>query len=143
MEKHKYYKFVSNDFHKKLLFSLGKAKTKYIIWIGDDDFINFRSLKHTLMFLKKNKSYSAAHGQYVKFNEKKFRVVKEYHQAFHYFYKLFKVNNNINELEYFYKTLSNFYSPSHAICKKKPFIHALKFIIKHPDLNPTFLVIKL
>ena len=53
LEKHKYYKFVSNDFHKKLLFSLGKAKTKYIIWIGDDDFINFRSLKHTLMFLKK------------------------------------------------------------------------------------------
>ena len=37
----------------------------------------------------------------------------------------------------------NFIVQATLFAKKKPFIHALKFIIKHQDLNPTFLVIKL
>ena len=124
-----HYKYFKNkSFHEKFLFGLGHVKSKYVCWIGDDDFVLKKGLIASLKQIKKDKRVSIVRGRSYKFNEKKFKIDTNYDQNHKYF-----LNKKTNDIKYF---LKNFSSPVHGVCKTSILKKAIEFSIKNKEYKP-------
>ena len=65
---HKYeYDKDYRSFVKKVLISLKKIKTKYVLFCSDDDFLNFNAILNAKKILEQQKYISAITGRYISF----------------------------------------------------------------------------
>ena len=130
----KIYRNTNKDIYERLKFGLSKIKTKYFLWLGDDDFIIKKTFKKSLKFLKNGK-YNMVQGQYMKFFENEFNL-EDYNSDF-FFYNLknyTKFQNNRYALENFYYSFKMF-NP-HAILDKKIFRKAINFFLIYKNFKP-------
>lgn len=124
-----HYKYSSiKSFHEKFLFGLNHIKSKYVCWIGDDDFVLKKGLLASLKQIKKDKRVSVVRGRSYKFSEKKFKIDSNYDQNHKYF-----LNKKSNNLKYY---LKHFSSPVHGVCKTSILRKAIKFSIKNKEYKP-------
>ena len=83
---------------------LNKINTKYVVTIGDDDFLIFTSLYKYLKFLEKNKEYDAVHGEYLIHSKLlNFKLLNKYkfiHEEYPKDYKLKKNKKFLNAYQY-------------------------------------------
>ena len=65
----KYFHLPEKNFFQKLEYGLTVAKYEFTSFCQDDDFVLIESINLGLEFLKKNKNYSAVHGNYIFFEK--------------------------------------------------------------------------
>ena len=130
----KVFNSTKKDIYERLKFGISKIKTKYFLWLGDDDFIIKKTFKKSIKLLKNNK-YNMVQGQYIKFFENKFNLEDYNSDYFFYNLKNFKkFQNNKYALENFYYSFKMF-NP-HAILDKKIFRKAINFFLIYKNFKP-------
>lgn len=130
----KIYRSKKKDIYERLKFGISKINTKYLLWLGDDDFIIKKTFIKCLKVLE-NKNYNLVQGQYIKFVENKFNF--EDYNSDYFFYNLKnykKFQNNKYALENFYYSFKMF-NP-HAIVNKKIFKKAINFFLIYKNFKP-------
>jgi len=122
------------DLYQRLKFGVSKINSKYLLWLGDDDFLIKKTFFKCLKLLNKKK-YNMIQGQYSKFYEKNFRL--EDYNSNYFFYNLKNYNkfqNTKYAIENFYYSFKTF-NP-HAILNKVLFEQSIDFFLKHKNFKP-------
>jgi len=122
------------DLYYRLKFGILNISSKYILWLGDDDFLIKKTFLRCSKLLK-NKNYNMIQGQYLKFSEKKFKL--EDYNSNYFFYNLRnfkKFQNTKYAIENFYYSFKIF--NAHAIFNKVLFKKAVDFFLKYKNFKP-------
>ena len=122
------------DLYQRLKFGVSKIKSKYLLWLGDDDFLIKKTFFKCLRLLDK-KNYNMIQGQYLKFYEKNFKL--EDYNSNYFFYNLKNYNkfqNSKYAIENFYYSFKTF-NP-HAFLNRNLFEKAIDFFLKYKNFKP-------
>lgn len=98
-----------------------KIKTEYMILLGDDDFVIPSSIIECVSFLIENPGYSAAHGEFLKFNSITKELVNKSYSKIQY-YNLLQSNyfsHRASERICHYFDVENFFMINHSVVKTK------------------------
>lgn len=125
---------LKKDLYQRLKFGVSNINSKYLLWLGDDDFLIKKTFLRCLKLLNK-KNYNMIQGQYLKFYEKKFEL--EDYNSNYFFYNLKnykKFQNTKYAIENFYHSFKTF-NP-HAVLNKNLFKKAVDFFLKNKNFKP-------
>lgn len=128
------YNIKNKDIYHRLLFGVKKIKTRYVLWLGDDDFLIESTLDKCQDVLKKKK-YNLVSGQFIKFQEKNFNL--EDYNSNNFFFNLRKIEKfqNIRYSIENFNVSFKIFNP-HSVLNKSILKKSLLFFLKYKYFKP-------
>ncbi len=137
------YYFTPNQlYYKKIYDALQKIKTELMVYCPDDDFVLIDSIKKCANFLKSNKDYVAAHGQYTMFRNADAEPLPLIERGDYYIQQYIKYSQDIFFSHSAVERVTHFFSdhicpiPIHGVMRTDTVVKIYDTMLHNPSLYP-------